>query len=88
MSFGGANENKVTETAVNFKAGFGKDENILILGPAPEYISKIKNEYRYAMYVTGEFEYVKKALHGVYDTLPKNKDVHVYVTALSREIVC
>ena len=88
VSFGGANENKVTETAVNFKDGFGKDENILILGPAPEYISKIKNEYRYAMYITGEFEYVKKALHVVYDALPKNKDVHVYVTALSREIVC
>lgn len=87
VSFTGTDEKKVFNTAGNFKTGLEKADNTVILGPAPEYISKIKNQYRYAMYVTGEFMYIKSLLHNVYDSFPKNKDVHIYVTALSREVV-
>jgi len=88
VSFAGNDEKKVCEGAESFKdrlikTGFCGN----VLGPAPEYISKIKGDYRYSMYVKGGYEETKEALHKVYDNFIAPKDVRFYVTALSREVV-
>lgn len=87
IGFFGSDEQKVKLSSENFKEELGKIEgNFSVLGPAPEYISKIKGEYRYSMLIKGDKE-VTKLLHSVYDTFTPVKDVRISVKALSREVV-
>ncbi|MBE6007923.1 MAG: primosomal protein N' [Lachnospiraceae bacterium] len=88
VSFAGSDEKKVCDTAESFKAELLKTGFCgSLLGPAPEYISKIKGDYRYSMYIKGEYKEIKEYLHKVYDTFTPVKDVRFFVTALSREVV-
>ena len=88
VSFVGNDEKKVCDTAESFKAELLKTAfDGGVLGPAPEYISKIKGDYRYSMYIKGEYKEVKEYLHKVYDTFTPLKDVRFFATALSREVV-
>ncbi len=88
VSFAGNDEQKVSLGAETFKKELQKiNPYAELLGPSPEYISKIKGEYRYILFVKGNFEETTKLIHDVYDGFVPPKDVRFFVTALSREVV-
>ena len=89
VSFVGNDEKKVCDSALMFKENLTDkcDFEGEVLGPAPEYISKIKGEYRYSMFVKGEYNHIKDTLGNVYNGFTPLKDVRFFVTALSREVV-
>lgn len=51
IEFNGKNQKNTAECAVMAAYEFRKNEEFEILGPVPEYISKIKDEYRYRLIV-------------------------------------
>lgn len=87
IGFSGSDEQRVKESSENFRAELERVEgSFSLLGPTPEYISKIKGEYRYSMLVKGDRDIIG-ILHSVYDSFNAAKEVRVTLKALSREVV-